>query len=162
MPKAYTVKDLNKAKEHMALTRPHICSNCGTNQRLSHSHLVPKSYNSRLAAVADNIVYHCMGMGETKGCHSQYESMDVVLMKDFESNFEIIYTLDRSYFWLRLGKLESFWNKEHTTPIRYAAFYIIRNLYKKYTRLEEVERAKAEVKRDNDDKLNQLYQMGML
>ena len=57
----------------MAETREHVCSGCGTTQRLSHSHIIPISRRPDLATEIESIVYDCLSIGETKGCHEIYE-----------------------------------------------------------------------------------------
>lgn len=108
---------LTQVYEQIALERPQVCTGCGTNQRLSHSHLVPKSRSQALKTVKENIQYHCLSMGNTVGCHTKFESMDVVTMNDFKTNFAIIYLLDREYFWIRVYKLREYWeNHRRNNP----------------------------------------------
>ena len=57
----------------MAATREHVCSGCGTTQRLSHSHIIPISRRPDLATDINNIVYDCMSFGDIVGCHNIYE-----------------------------------------------------------------------------------------
>lgn len=106
---AYTKYQLTKAYESIALTRPHICTGCGGTQRLSHSHLIPRSRRADLATDPVNIQYHCLSFGNQKGCHEKHEGMEVATLKDFETNFKTIHRLDREYFWLRLQKLDEHW-----------------------------------------------------
>lgn len=97
--------------KRIAAERPHLCTGCGTSQRLSHSHLIPKSYRKDLEAVPENITYHCMSMGHTIGCHEQWEGMRGPLLLDFIPNMEYVYKTDLTYFWKKLFKLREFWNK---------------------------------------------------
>jgi hypothetical protein len=113
MPAAYTNYELTKTYEEIALERVHQCNNCECRYPLSHSHLVPKSRDARLATVKENIVYHCLSGPNGPGCHDQFSSMDVVFMKDFEHNFRIIYKLDPQYFWIRVTKLFEYWSKHN-------------------------------------------------
>lgn len=109
MPNAYTARDLQKAKDEMALERPHVCNNCGTTYRLSHSHLVKASRDSALYVQKENMVYHCLDTPDKSGCHTKFESSEVATMNDFESNFKLIHKLDREYFWIRVHKLDEIW-----------------------------------------------------
>lgn len=118
MPQAYSQKDYARVREEIALERPHVCNNCGTKERLSHSHLVPASRSAKLYTDKANIVYHCLDSSDGKGCHSKFESMEVARMKDFESNFKIIHSLDRQYFWLRIFKLQAYYKGEVDTLVR--------------------------------------------
>jgi hypothetical protein len=106
MPHAYSQKELTDTYAEIALERAHNCDECGTSNRLSHSHLVSKSRDGKLATTKTNIVYHCLSFGDIVGCHTKYESMDVARMKNFEKYFRIIHELDRQYFWMRIHKLE--------------------------------------------------------
>lgn len=112
MPKAYTNKDLHDTYGQIALKRTHQCDECGTHQRISHSHLAPKAHFPKLATIEENIVYHCMSMGNTVGCHDHYEGMDVARMKNFEKYFKWLHGYNsetRKYFWLRMHKLADYW-----------------------------------------------------
>lgn len=111
---AYTKYQLTKVYEEIALERPHVCDECRTSERLSHSHLIHKSYYGQykgvaLAVVKENIVYHCLDFGEKKGCHSIWDSMDAPKMKTFEKNFRIIHELDRTFFWKKMHALLDYW-----------------------------------------------------
>lgn len=111
---AYTKYQLTKAYEEIALERPHVCDECRTTERLSHSHLIHRSYHGQhqgvpLAVVKENIVYHCISMGEKKGCHELWDSMDAPKMKTFEKNFRMIHKLDRTFFWKKLHSMLDFW-----------------------------------------------------
>jgi hypothetical protein len=96
------MNELAKTYQEIAMEREHICTGCHGNQRLSHSHLVPKGQNQSLKTVKANIVYHCLSMGEIKGCHSIWESIEFWKLKDAEANMRYIYDADRTYFWLKL------------------------------------------------------------
>lgn len=109
---AHSVRELQRVKEEIALERPHVCNNCRTSQRLSHSHLVKASRDSSLYTTKENIVYHCLDSINGKGCHTKFESSDVATMSDFEANFRIIHKLDRQYFWIRMHKLEDVWLRQ--------------------------------------------------
>lgn len=112
MPTAYTTRELHKVYDQIAMERPHVCDECGTSERLSHSHLAPKSHFPKLATVNKNIVLHCLSMGDVIGCHSNYEGMQVAKMKNFEKYFRFLHDFDaetRKYFWLRAFRLLDYW-----------------------------------------------------
>lgn len=105
-------KEMYTVYQEIALEREHVCSGCGTNQRLSHSHLIPKSWNQSLKTVKQNIVYHCMSLGETIGCHNIHESVAFWKLNDAHGNMEYIYSVDPTYFWLRLDKAIDYYSKK--------------------------------------------------
>lgn len=137
MPHAYSTKDLHRTYNEIALERPHICDECGTNQFLSHSHLMPKGLFGQYAALKQNIVYHCMDMGNHKGCHTKWDSMEVAKMKTFEKNYRIMYHIEKddtgkaSFFWQKMHKLLDFYiSKDFTTYQR------VRSLFAEIDHLE--------------------------
>ena len=94
-------KELKKVYKELSLERPRYCTGCGRNDvPLSHSHLIPRSYNKSLETNKENITYHCLGMGERKGCHTIWESKDRNTLLDYMKNMETILQLDESYFFL--------------------------------------------------------------
>lgn len=114
MPQAYTTRELHKTYGEIALERVRRCDECGTDQRLSHSHLIHKSYYGQyngkaLAVVKENIVYHCLSMGNIVGCHDKFDSMNVAKMKNFEKYFRTIHELDRKFFWRKMHSLLGYW-----------------------------------------------------
>lgn len=115
------MSELTKTYEQIAIERDHICTGCGSKENLSHSHLIPRSRRPDLKAAKENIVYHCMSIGNSTGCHSQFESLDVIHMIDFKVNFAIIYLLDKEYFWLRVNKLKDFWEHRGTPSFMVSA-----------------------------------------
>lgn len=77
------------------------CTGCGTTSCLSHSHLVPISFNKDLEADINNLTYHCLAMEGLEGCHNKWESRDIELMlqlNDFEVNLEKVRELDYKYY----------------------------------------------------------------
>ena len=111
---AYTKYQLTKVYEEIALERPHVCDECRTSERLSHSHLIHKSYYGQyegvaLAVVKENIVLHCMSMGNKKGCHERFDSMEVAKMNNFEKYYRVIHKLDRTFFWKKMHGLLDFY-----------------------------------------------------
>lgn len=108
------MSELTKVYEQIALERDHVCTGCGTNQSLSHSHLVPKSQNSKLKCVKKNIVYHCLSRGEIKGCHTIWESVEFWTLDDAYQNMVYIFSVDPTYFWLKLNHAIESYAKQRT------------------------------------------------
>ena len=87
--------------EDMAINRPHICSGCGTNQNLTHSHLIPRSRSRDLICDPNNITFHCMN------CHKKWENGVLANeMTDFLRNMTYIKTVDEGYFNIKHEKLQ--------------------------------------------------------
>lgn len=87
-----------------------FCSGCGTYFNLSHSHLVPVSFNKRLEGDLNNLKYHCVSMGEKVGCHDKWESRDIKLMQelnDFEESMERVKVLDPKYYLVIKERLDA-------------------------------------------------------
>ena len=86
----------NKKKAYAILAEqiPQICTGCGTNQNLTHSHLVPVGQNKKLEAVVSNITYHCIK------CHEIWEhSLEKrKSLRDYEINMHKISILDPGYY----------------------------------------------------------------
>ena len=94
-------KRLKEVYKELSLERPQYCTGCGKSDvPLSHSHLIPRSYNKSLETNKDNITYHCLSMGERKGCHEIWEGKDRSQLLDYMKNMETILQLDESYFFL--------------------------------------------------------------
>ena len=94
-------KQLIMVYKEIAEERDHSCSGCGRfDVPLSHSHLIPRSRRKDLVCDKRNIVYHCMGFGELKGCHSKWESKERVELLDFQQNMEYIKEVDSEYYYL--------------------------------------------------------------
>lgn len=132
MPTAYTKYQLQKTYNEIAMSRPHVCTGCNGKERLSHSHLIPRSRRPDLATNELNIQYHCLGAPEVKGCHEKHESMEVATLNDFESNFRAIYNLDQEYFWLRILKLEEYWKANH-----FSVYHRVKTLINEFDKLEK-------------------------
>lgn len=124
---SYTREQLQAVYNEIARERPQECNNCRTKSRLSHSHLISRSYSSRFALVKKNIVYHCLDTIEGPGCHSKFEGVMAAQMNDFEENFAIIYELDRTYFYLRMHKLIDAWKE-----VDQKTFERVMRLYNKF------------------------------
>lgn len=124
---SYTREELHAVYDEIAMERAQECNNCQVKWRLSHSHLISRSYSSRFALVKKNIVYHCLDTVSGPGCHSKFESVMVAQMNDFEENFAVIYELDRVYFYLRMHKLIDKWK-----DVDQKTFERVMRLYKKF------------------------------
>lgn len=77
------------------------CSGCGSSENLSHSHLVPVSFNKELESSIENIRLHCKSYAGKKGCHDKWEGRNIIEMmalKDFHENMERIKNLDIKYY----------------------------------------------------------------
>jgi len=91
---------LKEVYHNIDIERPRMCSGCLACHQLSHSHLVPRSYNRNLVCVEKNIAIHCMD------CHKKWErGVEVEDMLDFEINMRILKELDTNYYNLRRAKL---------------------------------------------------------
>ena len=85
----------------IAEERGHYCTGCGRSDvPLSHSHLIPRSYNKSLVTDKRNITYHCFSLGEHKGCHDMWESKERVKLLDYCKNMEYILDVDTEYYFL--------------------------------------------------------------
>jgi len=94
-------QELKIVYEEIKETRGHYCTGCGRSDvPLSFSHLVPRSYNRNLVTSKENITFHCLGMGERKGCHDIWESKDRHKLLDYPKNMEKILELDEGYYFL--------------------------------------------------------------
>lgn len=94
-------RELRKVYKEMSLTRRHNCTGCGTNQHLSHSHLIPRSRRRDLVADINNITYHCLS------CHKKWERGVLAHeLYDYHSNMKYIKSVDEQYFHIREQKLE--------------------------------------------------------
>ena len=94
-------KSLKRTYKELTEERGHYCTGCGRSDvPLSHSHLIPRSYNKSLETNKKNITYHCLSMGERKGCHEIWESNERHTLMDYPKNMETILELDESYYFL--------------------------------------------------------------
>ena len=80
-------KLLKKVYKEIAEERGHYCTGCGRSDvPLSHSHLIPRSYNKSLETNKRNITYHCLS--------------ERFKLLDYARNMETILELDESYYFL--------------------------------------------------------------
>jgi hypothetical protein len=75
---------------HILESREKLCQGCGTAERLSFSHLEPKSYSLRNAANPEMIHIHCMTFGENEGCHNKYEQHRLSELNDYSEIIEAL------------------------------------------------------------------------
>ena len=93
-------RNLKNIYHQIDIDRPKFCTGCLSNQQLSHSHLVPRSFNRDLVCIEQNIAIHCMS------CHKKWErGVDVEDMLDFNKNMNILMEIDMDYYNLRTAKL---------------------------------------------------------
>tara|TARA_R110000772_G_scaffold63077_1_gene141423 strand:- start:383 stop:706 length:324 start_codon:yes stop_codon:yes gene_type:complete len=94
-------KQLKKVYKEIADERGHYCTGCGRSDvPLSHSHLIPRSRRQDLITVKENITYHCLSMGERKGCHDIWDSTDKHRLLDYHKSMEYILSVDTEYYFL--------------------------------------------------------------
>ncbi len=67
-------REYKKVCLQIMIERDSQCQGCGTYDRLSFSHLEPKSYSLRHQNNKEMIHIHCMSYGEVEGCHNKYEA----------------------------------------------------------------------------------------
>lgn len=97
---------LTKVYEQLAIERKHECTGCEAKYQLTHSHIVPRSQDKSLETVKENIVYHCTV------CHPIWEhSPNRVFLKDFQANMIYMYKANQSFYWLRVFKMQTYWEK---------------------------------------------------
>ena len=107
--KAAEAKRLAEVYAQIAQERPQVCAGCGRRAggliKLSHSHLVPRSYNQELITEPANIAYHCVDWMGHAGCHGKWESNDHRHeLLDFERNLDYIERADPAYYNLLMLK----------------------------------------------------------
>jgi hypothetical protein len=81
-----------------------VCQGCGTSDRLSFSHLIPRSRRPDLITIALNIHIHCMDGDGIKGCHEKCEAGRYDELQDGEDIKRALVRLDSEYFSLKLMK----------------------------------------------------------
>tara|TARA_R110002051_G_scaffold185282_1_gene254726 strand:- start:355 stop:702 length:348 start_codon:yes stop_codon:yes gene_type:complete len=94
-------KKIRRSYKEIALERGKYCSGCGrADVPLSHSHLIPRSRRTDLSFDKANITYHCLSIGERKGCHEIWESRDRDTLLDYHKNLEYILEMDIEYYFI--------------------------------------------------------------
>ena len=86
--------------KEIAEERGHYCTGCGRSTNLSHSHIIPRSRRKDLVTDKRNITYHCLSVGEHKGCHDMWESKERDKLLDYCKNMEYILEVDTEYYFL--------------------------------------------------------------
>tara|TARA_R100000742_G_C4279010_1_gene102648 strand:- start:438 stop:776 length:339 start_codon:yes stop_codon:yes gene_type:complete len=97
-------RELKKVYKEIELDRPHYCTGCGRSDvPLSHSHIIPRSRRPDLQTDKNNITYHCLSMGERRGCHEIWDSGNKDSLLDYHKNIEYILQNDVEYYGLITG-----------------------------------------------------------
>lgn len=100
-------KAYKKFDQMMGEQNKRFCIECGSPKHLSHSHLVPVSFNKKLEDVISNIVYDCSyKLGEIS-CHDKWESHDpemISSMKSYDVRMDRIKVLDQKYYQILKNK----------------------------------------------------------
>ena len=98
--KAIKIKLIAVYKQ-IAEERDHYCTGCGRyDVPLSHSHYIPRSRRKDLETNINNITYHCLSIGETKGCHDLWDGniTDKKKLLDFDDAMEYIKKTDKEFY----------------------------------------------------------------
>jgi hypothetical protein len=96
-------RELKKVYKEIAETRGHYCTGCGRSDvPLSHSHYIARSRRKDLETDPNNITYHCLSMGERKGCHQLWEGgiADKQKLLDYPLAMEYILEKDTELYFL--------------------------------------------------------------
>jgi hypothetical protein len=108
--KASRDKKLHETYQIISQTREHVCEGCGRfDVPLSNSHSIPVSRRRDLESDPENIGYHCLSIGEKKGCHDKWDTGDIEIMSqllDFEKRMKYIKEHDEGFYWLLIRKAE--------------------------------------------------------
>lgn len=97
-------QSLNKTYELFDRITPQWCSNCGSPNELTHSHIMPQGQYKSLADNVLNLVYDCYT------CHDIYEHGsldDCEQLNNWAYRLAVIQTLMPIYFFRRFGELLS-------------------------------------------------------
>jgi len=99
-------KDLKKIYEERGkVEKNSYCGSCLGTSFLTHSHLVPRSYNKKLITDPENLITQCVT------CHGIYEARDIGGMRKFKNYQEIldkIMHLDINFYQFLLEKIEKY------------------------------------------------------
>ena len=96
-------KELKRVYKEIEETRGHYCTGCGRSDvPLSHSHYIARSRRKDLETDIDNITYHCLSIGERKGCHQLWEGgiADKQKLLDYPKAMEYILENDTELYFL--------------------------------------------------------------
>ncbi len=95
---------LNKTYDLFDRIMPHFCSNCGSPNELTHSHMLPQGQYKALSDNVYNILFDCYT------CHDIYEHGDLYdceQLNNWPQRIAIIQKLAPVYFFRRFGQLLS-------------------------------------------------------
>ena len=96
-----TLKRLKQVYNEIAEERGRYCCGCGRSDvPLSHSHIIPRSRRNDLITEKKNIQYLCLSIGNRKGCHEIWESLDRTKLLCYHKNMEYILEVDTEYYFL--------------------------------------------------------------
>ena len=104
--KAKRNREYKKACEEIKEEREQECQGCGTAERLSFSHLEPRSFSTVNEANKEMIHIHCMSFGEIEGCHDKYEDHRFSELNDEESIIEALLKYAPDYLKLIESKIK--------------------------------------------------------
>lgn len=96
-------RELQKVYKKIEESRDHYCTGCNRyDVPLSHSHYIARSRRKDLETDIDNITYHCLSMGERKGCHQLWEGglSDKQKLLDYPDAMEYIERVDQELYYL--------------------------------------------------------------
>ena len=94
-------KELKRVYKTISETRGHYCTGCGRSDvPLSHSHYIARSRRKDLETDINNITYHCLSIGERKGCHDLWEggTTDKQKLLDYHVALEYILLNDTALY----------------------------------------------------------------
>lgn len=95
-----------KIIREIADERGMVCQGCGTTERLSFSHLIPRSRRPDLITNKKNIHIHCMDGDGVVGCHTKAEAGRYDELLDGELIKQSIKELDAEYYRIKVLKNE--------------------------------------------------------
>ncbi len=87
---------------------PKVCTGCGEKHpvvKLSHSHIISRKHCHDLGRPdliynPDNVTFHCLSIGDHKGCHEKWESkVQRKELLDYEKNTEYIKSIDEQLYY---------------------------------------------------------------
>jgi len=86
--------------------RENCCQGCGTYERLSFSHLEPRSFSNANVSNKNMIHIHCMTFGEIEGCHNYYEDHKLSHLNDGDEIIEKLKKYAPEYYALIQDKIK--------------------------------------------------------
>lgn len=82
-----------------------LCQGCRTADRLSFSHLTPRSRKPKLIEKKENIHIHCMDGDGIEGCHTKCEAGKFDEMLDGDQIIAFLEKYDNEYLQLKLRRI---------------------------------------------------------